>query len=666
MSALYMNSGRFFPSGCTFSSLYIQIQSFCSTRKVNKVKLYFQRANLIDLLRLALRSSSDGSVVRLLNSRDLDSFVVANVLRSAPSPESALSMIEMLKTNPHFKHTQNTLYALAKILAKSGQVGKLRGLVNAINLGKFDNVRRVSTMDQMRWYGVAGEVDEVVGVWDEWKAVQKRTCTEAYNIVMGLYANKGKDLEAVNVFRSIVDDGALPNPRTYTVMIEHLIDSGKLDRGLDVFRMLPLMRVKRTLRQYSVLVEAAAGDDRLDIVQTLLDEMRVDGVLPGRAMQLTLQRMHQAGYVDWTDELVQNMLPNERIKNVAYSIDYTDDDDDGEEEDDANCISEESIDSVHLKPWLDPSALARALEHWGNEEVSALEDAKIVWTTRLVCKMIRSFKKAETAWNFFCWVSYQPGFTHDIYSISRMITKASRDGCVHIVDQLLSKIQREGIRLSFSTVRLIVDFYGISHCADAALRVFRSCKEICGPIPKTNLLVLYSSLLRTLAKCKMTSDTFDILEEMILLGTFPDIQTFSGLIHHFALQEDIKTVQRLFGMVRQCGMEPDTYMYKVLIHVYCKCKRAALAQRVFEDMSNSGLMPDNDTKDLLVKSLWKEGKLREAAAVEERSEELNGIVPAVVTGHLFTVNSEELMRIYELYLGSFTINEESACKSNAI
>ncbi|CAI9763319.1 unnamed protein product [Fraxinus pennsylvanica] len=159
---------------------------------------------------------------------------------------------------------------------------------------------------------------------------------------------------------------------------------------------------------------------------------------------------------------------------------------------------DEDADSVHgnvkhevqLKPWLDPAALAGALQHWRSGEVFALENANFVWTTRLVCKFIRSFKSAETAWQFFCWVIYQPGFTHYTYNISRMITKLARHGCVLLVDQLLFN-QRE------------------SHITKS-------------------MLLLYSSLLRALEKCKMNIEALDILDEMILLGISPDKQMFTG------------------------------------------------------------------------------------------------------------------------------------------
>lgn len=168
------------------------------------------------------------------------------------------------------------------------------------------------------------------------------------------------------------------------------------------------------------------------------------------------------------------------------------------------------------------------------------------------------------------------------------------------------------------------------------------------------MLLLYSSLLRTLAKCNMNIEALDILDEMILLGISPDIQIFTGLMHHYALQGDIKTVQRLFGMVKQSDLEPDAYMYKVLIRAYCKCERAALALKIFVDMMNSGLMPDSATKDMLVKSLWKEGKLRGAAAVEEKSEQKNCEFPLALPGHMYTVSNADLIRVHDVYSRSFT------------
>ncbi|GAV92111.1 PPR_2 domain-containing protein/PPR_3 domain-containing protein [Cephalotus follicularis] len=631
-----------------------QARLFCRAPVATKVSHYFQRAKLIDSIRLRLRSKSPNSLTTLLNSRHLDPFVVTHAIRSAPSADSALFLVEILETIPHFTHTQSTLHALATVLAKSQRHSELQSLIDDISAGRY-RVVSVSFMNLMQWYDAIGDLESVLNTWDEYRQLDQRVCTESYNIVMRIYAQKGMDSEAVGIFSQMIDEGAIPNSRTYTVMIQHLLNSGKLDSALDVFKVLPLMRIKRTLKQFSVLVERFVGVERFDEVKKLLNEMRNDGKFPGRDMRVSLQHMQEAGFVEETDEFLGEMLPDERIKNVEYygeSSDRDGDEDDGGDND----TGDTDVDVVQLKPWLDPKALANAMNKWSPDVASELEDVKFVWTTRLVCKVLRNFNSPETAWGFFCWVAYQPAYTHDAYAVERMMALLAHHGRVELVDSLITKIRREGMRLPFSTIRLIIDFYGVSKKADAALKVFNDDRTLCGHISKFNLMLLYSSLLRTLTKCQRNSDALNVLEEMILNGICPDIQTFSGLMYHFARQGDIKTVQQLFTMVRQSSVEPDAYIYKVLIEAYCKCERAALAYRAFEDMSNSNLVPDAATKELLVKSLWNEGKRKEAATVEERCVEINSSLPLAVRGHIWTVSAADLSRVYAIYSNSFMSN----------
>ncbi|KAE9452076.1 hypothetical protein C3L33_16029, partial [Rhododendron williamsianum] len=275
------------------------------------------------------------------------------------------------------------------LIGKSQQIAKLKALIEAINSGEFPNVARVSFMDSMRWHAAAGDLDSVLSVWNEWRALQKRPCIESYNIVLGLYVRMGKNSEATKIFSMMIDEGVVPNFRTYTVIIEHPLSSGQLDSAMRIFNALPSMRIKRTLRQYSVLAVAFTSNEQFDV-------------------------------------------------------------------------------------------------------------------------------------------------------------------------------------------------------------------------------------------------------------------------------GDIKVVQRLFGMVKQSGIEPDAYMFRILIHAFCKCGRAVLALRFFEEMMNSSLMPDGATKLLLVKGLWNEGKFREAAFIEERSVLINAALPLAFGCHSYSVSSTDLTRVCNIYSDSFATNCENS------
>ncbi|XP_021758059.1 pentatricopeptide repeat-containing protein At5g66631-like [Chenopodium quinoa] len=634
-----------------FSSVTHQARGFSYKPISNQVNKYFCQAKLIDSIRLSLRSGSSDLLLPLLDNPNLDLVVVSNALRSAPSPESALSFVEALKNVPNFSHTQHTLHAIAKILAKSGRARQLKNLIDSINAGEFPKVRPVSYVDQMRWYASAGDIDLVLCVWDALRAQSKGPCIESYNIVMGLYVVMGKDLEAVQTFRSIMQEGAIPNSRTFTIVIEHLVNSGNVEKAKEVFYKLPQMRVKRTLRQYSLLIEAFLNIQQYDAVKSLLREMKMEGILPPRSMLSSLQRMGEAEVLEECDEFIKEMVPDSRIKNIELcAANHSS----GEHEEDVDdCSSEADTVSVQLKPWLDPMALASALRDWTDADKSALEDAQLVWTSRLVCKMVRHFKSPETAWQFFCWVAHQPGFIHDVHTYSGMITKLASNGRVDLVHDILLKLMNEGLMLSLSTIRQIIDFYGLHKEGDAALRIFHDIKLLCGHFSKFDMVLLYSSLLRTLLKCGRDGDTIDTVKQMYALEIYPDAQTFSGLMHHFAVRGNFRTVQKLFEMVKQCGVEPDAYMYKTLVRAYCKHGRATLALRLLEDMRNSGLVPDIETKSLLVRGLWKEGRLREASIVEETCEKQDDILPLPSAVQMFNVCSADLIHVHKLYIGSF-------------
>ncbi|CAL9119507.1 unnamed protein product [Musa acuminata var. zebrina] len=616
-----------------------------------RVALYFRRARLIDALRLRLRSA-DPSPPPL----PPDSFVAVQALRSAPSPDSALSLFRSLRSP-----STPLLHALAKRLALARRLPDLRSLLDSADAGSYPSSIPPSPFDRLRWFAAAGDLPSALQIWSSIRSSadpnrhsrrRSHPSTESYNLVMSLHADAGAHSAAVATFSQMIQEGANPNSRTYTVIIRHLVRSGHLDAATEIFHLLPSMRTPHTSKQYEVLAEAYSSAGLFDELGRLVKEMNSDGILPGPAMRAAMAKMRAAGHIVGTEEFVQELFPNDRIADIVSD---SGDEEGCEEEDSRDKDDDIEGDRIRLKPWLEPTALARALEDWDPNEVAELAAARLVWTSRLVCKLLRAFKKAETAWAFFCWVAHQPGdFVHDRRTVSRMISILARQGHAELVGRLLSKVRSEGISLPFATVRLVIDFHGLSKKATAAFEVYREADSICGALSGSQRLLLCSSLLRAMVKCKRGSDALDLLEETMLEGVLPDIQTFSGLMQHFAGAGDLRSVHKLFGMVRQCGLAPDAYMYKILIQAHCKQERAALALRLFDEMTSSGLAPDRATKTLLIKSLWNEGKHREAALVEERcGDEADTRLPVASPGHEWTVSAADFRRVYDIYSACF-------------
>ncbi|KAH1267046.1 Pentatricopeptide repeat-containing protein [Glycine max] len=384
-----MHLRQFFREANLLNGLTLQVQARSYARRreqfPTKVSHCLHRAKLIDSIRLTLRSNTpNSSLPSLINHRLLDSFVVSHALRSAPSADSALSLVHALEKSSHFSHTHHTLHALATVLvlAKSGRSSELKSLVDDIRANRFGSVQ-ISFMNLMQWHAAARDLDTVLQVWEQYAVENDHLCTESYSIVMTLYAQMGKDFEAVRVFHRMIDEGSLPNCRSYTVIIEHLVKLRKLSEALEAFNLLPSMRIKRTLKQYSVLLEGFVGSKQFDEVRILVEEMLVDGILPSRGMGLLLQQMKEEGVLEGKERLLRGILPDARVRSVSYSIDNGDEDEDenekeGKDENISDACQCDHVDGIHLKPWMDPRALASALQNWSPDEVAALENANFV------------------------------------------------------------------------------------------------------------------------------------------------------------------------------------------------------------------------------------------------------------------------------------------------
>jgi pentatricopeptide repeat protein len=77
----------------------------------------------------------------------------------------------------------------------------------------------------MHWLARAGDVDGAMRVWAEMKA-RSRPTVVSYTACVKILFDAGRAEEARKVFREMVAEGLRPTCKTYTVLIEHLADTG--------------------------------------------------------------------------------------------------------------------------------------------------------------------------------------------------------------------------------------------------------------------------------------------------------------------------------------------------------------------------------------------------------------------------------------------------------
>ncbi|KAF5181678.1 hypothetical protein FRX31_028734, partial [Thalictrum thalictroides] len=75
--------------------------------------------------------------------------------------------------------------------------------------------------------------------------------------------------------------------------------------------------MKRTLKQYSILVEGFSSSKRFDIVKKLVKDMHCDGMLPSGTMRMSFKRFQDAGCIDGIEDFVRELEPERRIRSIG-------------------------------------------------------------------------------------------------------------------------------------------------------------------------------------------------------------------------------------------------------------------------------------------------------------------------------------------------------------
>ncbi|KAK2992642.1 hypothetical protein RJ640_023952 [Escallonia rubra] len=386
------------------------------------VDTYVRKSRLLQSLKQALHhphSTNDDNntapLITLLSDPLLkdDPTVLAQALRSSPSADSAISLIETLDQHvPQFSLSRYSLHAFARVLAESGRAIDLHNLIEATIAGVIPGLRLISgdwystdLMELARHYYALGDLGSLLDFWRQ--LVRgfhgKLPCTESFNMVMDLYGRDGNHSEAVKIFHALVREKRIPNTRTYSIMIEHLASAGKFESAKQVFDILPRMRIKRTARQYSVLLRGFAEMESFDVVGSLICEMRLDGILPGQSTRLALQSMMDSGLVEDVDALVRQLLPDGTSGSLEdIDFGFTSSRSESEKDDDEDK-------SFELKPTqprmeVEPRFFQDAFWNLNPDMEFAIEGLDFEWTTPLVCKVIRNLRRIDRAWNFFQWL----------------------------------------------------------------------------------------------------------------------------------------------------------------------------------------------------------------------------------------------------------------------
>lgn len=156
-----------------------------------------------------------------------DSHTVARVLKTHPPLQKAFLFFRLAAAaSPTFRHDRFTYTSMIHLLGEAGRVpAMLRLLAEMLRAGVAPDAATFTTV--MHWLARAGDVDGAMRVWAEMKARSRPTIV-SYTACVKILFDAGRAEEARRVFGEMVAEGLRPTCKTYTVLIEHLANTGEV------------------------------------------------------------------------------------------------------------------------------------------------------------------------------------------------------------------------------------------------------------------------------------------------------------------------------------------------------------------------------------------------------------------------------------------------------
>lgn len=575
--------------------------------------------------------------------------IVTQVLRSGIPPRTCMCLFNWLKDDQAFGHNFYTYDVMIGVLRDSGHINEMSFLIEEYRLSKLGQ-DPVYFHNLIRWYGKANNLEGALREWNQMQEFQINRGIGLYNIMIDLLAKHKRYHEAVLIYYQMIHAGCAVNRCTYTILIKHLAKLSKTDAAHEVFRKLPLIKVRQTAFMFAILISAYASACNQDQVKRLCLEIRDRGIKPTRQVLFFLQALVKSGKSLEADSVVRGFWPKlsleERTSKVSY-LQMTEffecDEDEGSDVHGEHEYSAavHSLNSCKAKAGCDSCinvhALAYALKQWNSKTVSCLEVARVDWTSQLVFEVLWHMRRAEVAWKFYNWVQHRPDFKLTAPILSRMIILLATNRNIPALEQVLSLAKQQGVHLSVNILTTAIRAYGMMRNSDGAMEMFDRIAEF-GSEPNVEA---YANVIHALVKQGRCLKAKEYFEQMQQSGLRPSSKIYVMLIECFGLAGSLDVACSIFGLFLGTGLEHDVDVYTAVIKAYFWNQKPDMALKVFEDCRAAGIEPSDDLVVTISKGLRVLNRRKEADILQREHSEKNSM--SKLWHH-----SENLMLIYDL------------------